>query len=93
MSIAYSIYDFGTYKPFAYKTSAPANIPQNSTAFLRGNPWVRALYPAKACFNTRIVKLHSHVKECRGLRDTVDDRERAMLRKADSVKLFRVRGN
>lgn len=93
MSLSLNIYDSYVFNPFAQKTSAPANIPKKSTAFIKGNPWVRALYPAQAAFNTRIVKLQSCVKKCKELRDTVDRRERANIRNADLVKgLFRVRG-
>lgn len=94
MSLSLYIYADSVLNPFAHKTGSPANIPKFQTAFIRGNPWVRALYPARAAFNTRTVRLQSRVKECMELRDTVDRRERAILHNADAVRgLFRVRGS
>lgn len=93
MSLSVNTYDCQLFNPFAYKTSAPANIPEISTAFLKGNPWVRALYPARAAFNTKVVNLHSCVKEYKELRDAVDGREAAIIKKAQVAQgLFRVRG-
>ncbi|MDR7665478.1 hypothetical protein RG963_06735 [Methanosarcina sp. Z-7115] len=102
MSLSLHIYDLGAYNSFAYKTSAPANIPKIQTAFLKDNPWVRALYTNRASFNTRIVKLQSHAREMKEsvefkqrkeIEGCVDKREACIIRNAQkSSGLFRVRG-
>jgi hypothetical protein len=72
---------------------------KSSTAFLKGNPWVRALYPARAAFNTRIVKIKPGIHKCKQVSENkiktenkfTDFREACMVLNADALaeKLFR----
>lgn len=74
------------------------------TAYLKNNPWIRSLHPVKrAAFNTRIVKLSSHVDTIRNFKeerkeeekysDCVDFRDLNCCMLADQLTLKMFRGN
>lgn len=91
-------YDSNEFKAFGVNTT-----PEKSTAFLKNNPFVRSLKPAKAAFNTKTVMLKSGVETIKEIEQEkaakkqkhvcVDYREAAIIRNAQSVEgmMFRRR--